>query len=265
MDIKLDKDQGKKVGSHIRLNGKVFGIKLFLDEIISKHEPPNSKEWQTVGNLRLLVIGHYKMGINITPENGKSRLTEYIDYDLPNSFSSRLLGLLFGDVYAKWCVRQMIHDTVRNFNLPPEKLNNQENIILNGILAATALLSIYFITVSLVSGWSELIFQFSSFWYFIITLALLFGIQVSLYTYLKNILKKRAPSHILAVSGSTSTAAMISCCAHYLVNFVPLLGTIGIITLITQYQIQLFWLGLLFNFGGLFYLLFQINKILKVT
>ena len=40
---------------------------------------------------------------------------------------------------------------------------------------------------------------------------------------------------------------MISCCAHYLANIMPAVGAAGIITLVAQYQIQLFWFGLASN------------------
>ena len=266
LETKIDEGHGQKIGSHIKMDGTILGIKLFLDEVITKYEPPIRKEWQTVGELNLLVIGHYKLGLEIASDKNYSILKIYIDYNLPKGFATKLLGLVFADFYAKWCVHQMLQDTAHNFQaqtgIAP---NNKSKIYLNGILASTVLLSIYFITVSLVSGWDQLIYQFSSFWYFIVTLALLFGIQVSLYTYLKNLMKNKSSPHILTVSGSTSTAAMISCCAHYLVNFVPLLGTVGIITLISQYQIQLFWVGLMFSFGGLLYMLFQINKLSKVS
>lgn len=65
---------------------------------------------------------------------------------------------------------------------------------------------------------------------------------------------------VLAVSGTTSTAAMISCCAHYLVNIAPVLGIAGALSIIAQYQIQLFWVGLAFNLGGI---VFIANKLFK--
>ncbi|OFZ19209.1 MAG: hypothetical protein A3D92_13720 [Bacteroidetes bacterium RIFCSPHIGHO2_02_FULL_44_7] len=124
--------------------------------------------------------------------------------------------------------------------------------------ATLILLSMYFMVVSLVSGWSFSLGQFSRFWYFVVTLAVGFGIQVGLYSYLKT----KTSGKVLAVSGATSTAAMISCCAHYLVNFLPILGAVGIITVISQYQIQLFWVGLAFNFAGIAYMF---NKVLKFS
>lgn len=93
----------------------------------------------------------------------------------------------------------------------------------------------------LVSGWDFMLNQFAQFWYFVVTLAVGFGIQVGLYSYLKNFIRDQNTSgKVLAVSGTTSTTAMISCCAHYLVNLLPVLGTVGIITVISQYQVQLF-------------------------
>ena len=108
MKTDIDEGQGKKIGSHIKMSGKIFGLSLFLDEIVTLREPPTSKEWETVGVPRLIVIGNYKMGIALKKIDQGTNLTVFIDYDLPRSFGVKLLWLLFGGVYAKWCVKQMI-------------------------------------------------------------------------------------------------------------------------------------------------------------
>ncbi len=107
METVIDDGRGQKVGSHIRLSGKAFGINMSLNEVITRYEPFRSKVWETVGTPKLLVIGHYRMGIEITPRNSTSELRVFIDYDLPES--SAWLGRLFGTAYAKWCVRQMLY------------------------------------------------------------------------------------------------------------------------------------------------------------
>jgi len=56
------------------------------------------------------------MGIHIAPENGRSRLRVFIDYDLPKGWATYWLGLLFGGVYANWCAAQMLSGTARHFN-----------------------------------------------------------------------------------------------------------------------------------------------------
>ena len=100
---------------------------------------------------------------------------------------------------------------------------------LKGMGAAIVLVVIYFAIVSFISGWGFAKGQFSQFWYFVITLAVGFGIQVGLYSYLRSMIS--VSPRIVATTGATSTAAMISCCAHYLVNLLPILGAAGIITI----------------------------------
>lgn len=135
--------------------------------------------------------------------------------------------------------------------------------IRDGLFGTIALLSIYAAVISLVSGFDFMLSQFYTYWYFVISLAVGFGIQVGLYSYLKNVIRKTNTSgRVLAVSGTMSTAAMISCCAHYLTNLLPVLGAVGIIAIVFQYQVQLFWLGLAFNFIGILYML---NRIVKYT
>ena len=134
-----------------------------------------------------------------------------------------------------------------------------QNIILSstlkGFLAASLLLIFYFAIVTLISGWDFAQSQFFKYWYFILTLSLGFGIQVALYFYLRDRSRQHIPKKVLATSGSTSAAAMVSCCSHFLVNILPIVGISGFVTLITQYQIQLFWVGLALNLAGIAYML----------
>lgn len=135
--------------------------------------------------------------------------------------------------------------------------------IIYGLMAALFLLGIYFLALTLVSGWSFAKEQFFVFWYFIVSLAIGFGIQVGLYAYLVNAVKSsHGNSGILGVTGATSTVAMISCCAHYLVNLLTVLGIVGIVSFVAQYQVELFWVGIFFNLVGILYMA---SKILKFS
>jgi hypothetical protein len=116
MSIDLDAAKGQAVGSHIRFSGTVFGIRLSLDEVVTRRSPPTDKVWETVGAPRLLVIGSYTMGIQITPENGGSHLRVFLDYGVPCRWATRWLGLLFAGLYARWCVEQMIAGASKHFN-----------------------------------------------------------------------------------------------------------------------------------------------------
>ena len=131
------------------------------------------------------------------------------------------------------------------------------------MLASGLLLGVYFTVLTLVSGWDFAQKQFSDFWYFIVSLAIGFGIQIGLYSHLKYLVKMSnmvIKDKTVVVTGTTSTLSMISCCAHYLANVVPILGIAGALTVIAQYQIKIFWVGLAFNLFGI---LFINNKIIK--
>jgi hypothetical protein len=103
----MDAEEGKQLGSHITMDGTVMGMKVSLDEVVTKREPPYKKEWKTVGSPKLIVIGQYVMGVNIVAQGNGSKLTVFIDYEYPDK--NAWMGKLFGKIYAKWCVRQMVN------------------------------------------------------------------------------------------------------------------------------------------------------------
>jgi Cu+-exporting ATPase len=47
---------------------------------------------------------------------------------------------------------------------------------------------------------------------------------------------------------------MLSCCAHYVANVAPVLGATGLVAFAAQFQVELFWVGLLFNLAGIVYI-----------
>ncbi|HKJ95149.1 MAG TPA: hypothetical protein VKA32_05935 [Gammaproteobacteria bacterium] len=129
-----------------------------------------------------------------------------------------------------------------------------ERPVLYGMAAASILLAVYFAVLALVSGWEFTLVQFRDFWYFVVALAGGFGIQVALFIRLRRVaLHDHGSRGAVAVSGGTSTAAMISCCTHYLANILPVLGATGVVALVAQYQVELFWVGLAFNAAGIVY------------
>ena len=113
MEVQVDEAGGRQVGSRIRLAGRVLGIALSLEEVVTERDPPHRKVWETVGSPRLLVIGHYRMGFELSPRGNDSMLRVFIEYTLPET--TRWLGRSFGSYYARWCTRQMVDDAVKHF------------------------------------------------------------------------------------------------------------------------------------------------------
>jgi P-type Cu+ transporter len=133
-----------------------------------------------------------------------------------------------------------------------------------GVTAFGALLALYFGVLTLVSGWSFTVAQFSEFWYFVVPLAAGFGLQVALFLKLREVVSRaKEAGAVIAASGTTSTAAMISCCAHYLANAAPVLGATGLVAFAAQFQVELFWVGLAFNVAGIAYVGTKLYKASK--
>lgn len=107
MHFSFDEAAGRKVGSVIRMTGRVLGLELCVAEVVTRRDPPWSKAWETISKPRLLVIGRYRMGFEIEPVAGQSVLTMFIDYDLPERGLPRVLGALFAPLYARWCTDRM--------------------------------------------------------------------------------------------------------------------------------------------------------------
>lgn len=117
MNVTMDSQHGQATGSHITMSGKAFGLRLFLDEVVTSHEPPHRKTWETVGLPKLVVIGRYGMGVDIREHGKASSLRVWIDYDLP----PQRWGRLVGPIYARWCVNQMLNDTRAPFTDAPRR------------------------------------------------------------------------------------------------------------------------------------------------
>ena len=135
--------------------------------------------------------------------------------------------------------------------------------LLWGAVSSVVLLTVYFGITTAVSGWSFAARQFSLQWSFIVALAIGFGIQVGLYNAIRERMRAMAGKGVLVATGATSTTAMISCCAHYLVNLLPVLGVTGLVTFVSQYQQELFWLGIAANLGGIAYMASRFKRVVS--
>ena len=115
MEIELDASQGRALGAVIGMSGRVLGVNLSLEEVVTEREPPRRKVWETTGTPRLLVIGHYRMGYELTPQGSSSVLRVFIEWALPRATPARWLARIFGGFYARWCTQSMARDAQAHF------------------------------------------------------------------------------------------------------------------------------------------------------
>jgi hypothetical protein len=112
----FDEAQGRAVGSVIKMEGRILGAGLSVEEVVVERQPPRRKVWETRGWPNLLVIGAYRMGFEIAPSGKSSRLLVFIDYNYPSSAAGKIVGAIFGPIYARWCINRMAKDVISAFH-----------------------------------------------------------------------------------------------------------------------------------------------------
>ena len=115
MSINVDADGGHEVGSKISMHGRMLGIPLSLEEVITERQVPSRKIWETIGTPKLLVIAHYRMGFDVAPRGESSMVRVFMDYSVPTTVPGSWLGRLLGGVYARWCTKQMADSAASHF------------------------------------------------------------------------------------------------------------------------------------------------------
>lgn len=118
MRVETDERGGRGLGARIRLSGSVLGLRLRVEETVTEYEPPWRKTWETEGEPALLVIGPYRMGLELQASAQATRLRVWIDYALPRGALRRMLGRCLGALYAQWCTRQMLRGCQQHFLSP---------------------------------------------------------------------------------------------------------------------------------------------------
>lgn len=134
-----------------------------------------------------------------------------------------------------------------------------------GLMGAALLTGLYFGIVSWAESPRHAVELFWEDRWIVFPIILGFGVQAGLYT----ILKKRlfvpvasiGPSGpMMGVGGTTSTVAMIACCAHHVTDVLPILGLTAAATFLAQYRIAFMLVGLGTTLIGILMMLFILFK-----
>jgi hypothetical protein len=115
MSYAFDAGKGRRLGARVQLLGSFLGWKLAIEERVIERVPTRSKAWQTIGNPQMLILARYRMGFSLSPRSEGCRVTAFIDYAFPSGGFGRVLGRLAGGTYARWCVRNVLHQAETRF------------------------------------------------------------------------------------------------------------------------------------------------------
>lgn len=136
--------------------------------------------------------------------------------------------------------------------------------LLFALSAAAVMFAFYFGLITLLSSASYAQEQFSLYWPYVTALAIGFGVQIGLYTSLREH-RCQEGAGVVVASGTSGAVGMAACCAHHLADLVPVLGLSGVATVVSSYQLQLFWIGLAFNLTGIIFLFHETQKVWRTS
>lgn len=130
-----------------------------------------------------------------------------------------------------------------------------------GICASLGLLLVYLFILTIANSFEHAIQQFLDLWYWMTPLVIGFGIQVGLYSYIRTTSKSKTHANqSVAAAGGVSTASMVACCAHHVVDVLPIIGLTAASLFLTKYQTIFLLIGVLSNLVGINLMLNIIQK-----
>lgn len=131
-----------------------------------------------------------------------------------------------------------------------------------GGVAAALLLMVYLGIITLAEGFEHALSQTSDLWYWVMALAIGFGVQAGLFSFIRQSTRRRRAGTTASVgaSGGVSAGSMVACCAHHLSDVLPFLGLAGLATFLTSYQTFFIVAGVLSNVVGITIMLDTIQR-----
>jgi hypothetical protein len=130
-----------------------------------------------------------------------------------------------------------------------------------GVLGAAALLGMYLGIVSLAQGVEHALEQLTTDAVFVSLIAAGFGTQIALFVELRAVDRRhRAAAAVTAAGTGTSAAAMLACCAHHLVDLLPLVGLSAAAVFLNAYKTPLFLIGIGMNVIGIVVIARQLQR-----
>lgn len=131
-------------------------------------------------------------------------------------------------------------------------LRTERRSVAAGLIAGIALLGAYLAIISLAQGAEHAIAQLVADAPFVGLIAAGFGIQIALFIELRSVDRRhRSAAAVTAAGTGTSAAAMLACCAHHLVDLLPLVGLSAAAVFLDAYKTPLLVLGIAMNVVGI--------------
>ena len=133
--------------------------------------------------------------------------------------------------------------------------------IVAGLIGSAGLLVLYLAIISLAQGVEHAFAQLALDALFVGLIAAGFGTQIGLFVELRAVDRHHRASAAVTVAGTgTSAAAMLACCAHHVVDLLPILGLSAAAVFLDAYKTPLFLIGIGMNIIGIAVIARQLQR-----
>ena len=102
------------VGASYRWYGKMMGMTMDFSETVTKWEQNKLKEWETVGEAKIIIMSWYRMWFDISPSENGTIANISISYLLPEEWYYKILSFFFANWYCNWCLKNLLNDTKKS-------------------------------------------------------------------------------------------------------------------------------------------------------
>ncbi|MEO6541309.1 MAG: SRPBCC family protein [Ferruginibacter sp.] len=107
------------IGASYRWYGKMMGMIMDFSETVTKWQSPNIKEWETVGEAKIIIMSWYRMWFEIIPDEKGTSAKLSISYLPPKQWYYKVLSFVFANWYCNWCLNNMLIDTKKDLEKQP--------------------------------------------------------------------------------------------------------------------------------------------------
>lgn len=115
MGSKLELEQlsanASGIGASYRWYGKMLGMTIDFTQKVTKWQLNQLKEWETIGEAKMIIMSWYRMWFEITPVENRAQIQLSICYVPPKEWYYRILSFFFATWYCKWCLNNMLNDS----------------------------------------------------------------------------------------------------------------------------------------------------------
>lgn len=130
-----------------------------------------------------------------------------------------------------------------------------------GLLGSAVLLTLYLVIIALAQGVVHAFEQLAIDAPFVALIAAGFGAQIGLFVELRAVDRQhRASAAVTAAGTGTSAAAMLACCAHHVVDLLPIVGLSAAAVFLNAYKTPLFFVGIGMNIVGIVVIARQLHR-----